>query len=271
MMTIKEDIHIHTSVSSCAMRDATIEKYIERAAGSQFKTLGFSDHLWDSAVSGASKWYSTQNVEHVLQTKDAIMNCAQNNGIKLLFGCETEFTYEGKLCLAEENFDLFDYVLVPHSHTHMGCVMPREYAEDNKRHARFLMDSFMAAVEHPLSSRFTAIVHPFVPGTKYDIYNEVQALIPDSYFYEAFAAAREKGIAIEMNGSTLIYMPDEQIPSCEYVRIYSIAKECGCKFTYGSDSHDFRGERRLDVVERFLEQCRITDADMLTSDSFLKR
>ena len=270
MMTIKEDIHIHTSVSSCAMRDATIEKYIERAAGSQLKTLGFSDHLWDSAVSGASKWYSTQNVEHVLQTKDAIMNCAQNNGIKLLFGCETEFTYEGKLCLAEENFDLFDYVLVPHSHTHMGCVMPREYAEDNKRHARFLMDSFMAAVEHPLSSRFTAIVHPFVPGTKYDIYNEVQALIPDSYFYEAFAAAREKGIAIEMNGSTLIYMPDEQIPSCEYVRIYSIAKECGCRFTYGSDSHDFRGERKLSVVEKFLDLCKITDEDMLTSDSFAK-
>ena len=267
---ITEDIHIHTSVSNCAKRDATIEKYIERAAGGQLTTLGFSDHLWDSAVSGVSKWYSNQNVEHVMQTKDAIMNCAQNHGIKLLFGCETEFTYEGKLCLAEESFDLFDYVLVPHSHTHMACVMPREYAEDNKLHAKFLMDSFMAAVEHPLSNRFTAIVHPFVPGTKYDVYNEIQSLIPNSYFYEAFNAAREKGIAIEMNGSTLIYMPDEQIPDCEYVRIYSIAKECGCKFTYGSDSHDFRGERKLHVVERFLDLCKITDADILTSDSFVK-
>ena len=269
-MMITEDIHIHTSVSNCAKRDATIEKYIERAAGGQLTTLGFSDHLWDSAVSGVSKWYSNQNVEHVMQTKDAIMNCAQNHGIKLLFGCETEFTYEGKLCLAEESFDLFDYVLVPHSHTHMACVMPREYAEDNKLHAKFLMDSFMAAVEHPLSNRFTAIVHPFVPGTKYDVYNEIQSLIPNSYFYEAFNAAREKGIAIEMNGSTLIYMPDEQIPDCEYVRIYSIAKECGCKFTYGSDSHDFRGERKLQVVERFLDLCKITDADILTSDSFVK-
>lgn len=270
-MIIKEDIHIHTNISLCAKADATIDKYIEKAKATQLTTLGFANHLWDSAVSGASKWYSTQNIEHVMQLKKELPSSMEIDGIKLLFGCETEFTYEGKLCLAEENFDLFDYVIVPHSHTHMACVMPREYAEDNKRHAKFLMDSFMAVVEHPLSERFTTIAHPFVPGTKYDIYNEVQALIPDSYFYEAFSAAKEKGIAIEMNGSTLIYMPESRIPSCEYVRIYSIAKECGCKFTYGSDSHDFRDDRKLKVVEAFLDQCKITDDDILKSDRFSKK
>lgn len=267
-MTIKEDIHIHTNISSCAKPDATIDKYIEKAKGSQLTTLGFSNHLWDSAVEGASKWYSTQNIEHVLKLKDELPKDGTIDGIKILFGCETEFTYEGKLCLAEQNFELFDYIIVPHSHTHMACVMPKEYAEDYKRHAKFLMDSFMAVVEHPLSKRFTTIAHPFVPGTKYDIYNEVQALIPDSYFYEAFSAAREKGIAIEVNGSTIVYMPEEKIPSCEYVRIYSIAKECGCSFTYGSDSHDFRDNRKLNVVERFFEQCGINESDILKSEDF---
>ena len=66
-------------------------------------------------------------------------------------------------------------------------------------------------------------------------------------------------------------MPSEQIPTCEYVRIYSIAKECGCKFTYGSDSHGINNARKLEEVERFLDICKITDDDMLTVDEILAR
>ena len=262
-MKITSDLHIHTNLSSCASREATLDAYIERALPLHLKTLGFSNHLWDSAVPGASNWYAPQNVEHVLKLKEELNGRHEINGIRILFGCETEFTYEGKLCLAEENFHHFEYILVPHSHTHMKCVMPQEYAADHARHAKFLMDSFLAVVNHPLSAHFTSIAHPFVPGTKYSIYNEVQSFIPDSYFYEAFSAAKEKGIAIEVNGSCIVYQPEEQIPRCEYVRIYTIAKKCGCTFTYGSDSHDYRDDRKLRLVENFLDICGITEDDFL--------
>ena len=53
--------------------------------------------------------------------------------------------------------------------------------------------------------------------------------------------------------------------------IYSIAKACGCKFTYGSDSHDANSERKLNIVEKFLTQCGIRDCDMLTVDEILAR
>lgn len=260
---IKYDIHIHTNLSSCAARDATVDKYIERAKADGLKTLGFSNHLWDSAIEGASQWYKPQNVEHVLQLRNELPENGEIDGIKVLFGCETEFTYQSKLCIAEENIELFDYILVPHSHTHISCVMPREYANDNKLHAKFLMDSFMNVVNHPLSDHFTAIAHPFVPGTRYNIYNTIQAMIPDSYLREAFCAAKEKNIAIEINGSCIIYMPEEEIPQCEYVRIYSIAKECGCRFTYGSDSHNCKDSIQLGVVERFMDICGITEDDLL--------
>ncbi len=266
-MKITQDLHIHTNLSSCAMRDATVSEYIAKAPNDGLTTLGFSNHLWDSDIPGASNWYLPQNVEHVLKLREELPQKREVNGTRLLFGCETEFTHEGKLCLTAEHFALFDYVLVPHSHTHMKVVMPQEYAQDHHRHARYLMDSFMGVVTHPLAKKITAIAHPFVPGTSYDIYNTVQALIPDSYFREAFSAAREMGIAIEMNGSCLIYQKPEDIPHCEYVRIYSIAKECGCRFTYGSDSHDFRNVRQLILVERFLEQCGIGESDMLTVES----
>lgn len=270
-MKITSDIHIHTGLSSCADRGATFMGYVEAAKNTNLKVLGFADHLWDSAVPGASNWYAPQNVEHVLKLKEELPASREVDGIRLLFGCETEFAYGGKLCLSEENFDHFDFVIVPHSHTHMGLVAPKELIPDDRSHAALIMKSFMQLVTHPLAHRITSVAHPFVAGTSHAKYNDVQSYIPDSYLREAFSAAAEQGVAIEMNGSCLIYMPPEQIPSCEYVRIYSIAKECGCRFTYGSDSHGVRGERGLDEVERFFDLCGITDDDMLTVDEILAR
>ena len=270
-MKITHDVHIHTSLSSCADPAATFQGYVERAKNTNLKVLGFADHLWDSAIPGASRWYEPQNVEHVLKLKKELPESMEMDGIKLLFGCETEFIYGGKLCLAEENFEHFDFVLVPHSHNHMKFVAPPERIKDYKSHAELLMESFMLLVTHPLANRMMSVAHPFVAGTSHSIYNDVQAYIPDSYLYEAFAAAKESGIAIEMNGSCLTYMPSEQIPTCEYVRIYSIAKECGCRFTYGSDSHHFTNERKIEEVEKFFDICGITEADLLTVDEILAR
>ena len=263
MLHIQQDIHIHTSLSSCAQEDATVENYLGRAKEDGLTLLGFSNHLWDQDVPGASNWYRPQNVEHVLALKETLPALAQQSGIRLLFGCETEFTYEGKLCLTEEHMALFDYILVPHSHTHMKIVMPTELGDTPEKHAKFLMDSFMRLVNHPLAHRITAIAHPFVPGTNYAIYNDIQSRIPDSYLREAFTAAREKGIAIELNGSCLTYLPDKEVLCCEYVRIYTIAKECGCRFSYGSDSHSCRTNRKLPLIEAFLSQCGITDEDFI--------
>lgn len=270
-MKIKRDIHIHTSLSACADPSATFMGYVEAAKKTGLDTLGFADHLWDSAIPGVDGWYKPQNVEHVLQLKKELPENREVDGIKLLFGCETEFAYDGKLALSEKNFEHFDYVIVPHSHTHMDLVAPREFIPDDRSHAKFIMKTFMQVVNHPLANRIAVIAHPFVPGTSYDKYNSVQSHIPDSYLREAFTAAKEQGIAIEMNGSCLIYMPSEEIPNCEYVRIYTLAKECGCKFTYGSDSHRTSEDRKLYEVERFFDMCGITENDMLTTEELLAR
>ena len=269
-MKITSDLHIHTNLSSCAHRDATFEGYVANAAKDGLTCLGFTDHLWDSArIPGVTGWYAPQNVEHVLQLKEKLPR--EMDGVRLLFGCETEFAYDGKLCLAEESFEHFDFVIVPHSHTHMGVVAPRERVADHKLHAEFIMETFMKLVTHPLAHKVLSAAHPFVPGTAHPTYDDVQKFIPNSYLYEAFAAAKESGIAIEMNGSCLVYKAPELIPVCEYVRIYSIAKECGCKFTYGSDSHDCNGDRQLKVVEAFMDQCGITEADMITVEDIFAR
>ena len=270
-MKIIADIHTHTYLSSCASREASVEAHVKSAKSCGLSVLGFSDHLWDSNVPGASNWYAPQNVEHVLELKSKLPKDRVIDGVKILFGCETEFTHQSKLCLSEENAELFDYFIVPHSHTHMGVVVPKDRIATLELHAKYLMDSFMALLDHPMIGKATAIAHPFVPGTAFAIYDATQALIPDSYFYEAFAAAREKGVAIELNGSCLHDKSESGLQNCQYARIYTIAKECGCRFTYGSDCHDPSKEsRNVSAVERFFEICKITDADMLTVEEILK-
>ena len=102
--------------------------------------------------------------------------------------------------------------------------------------------------------------------------NQTQALIPDSYFKEAFTAAREAGVAIELNGSCLHDKSEQGLQNCQYARIYTIAKECGCRFTYGSDSHSTVSDSRgIDAVSRFFDICGITEQDMLSLDEIVKK
>ena len=51
------DLHIHTSLSSCAARTADASGYIAAAARGGLELIGFANHYWDEAVPGASGWY----------------------------------------------------------------------------------------------------------------------------------------------------------------------------------------------------------------------
>ena len=53
-------------------------------------------------------------------------------------------------------------------------------------------------------------------------------LISDNTYGELFEIAAARGIGLEINGSV-------EEPEC--YRMFGIAKECGCKFYFGSDAH----------------------------------
>lgn len=135
-MKIRHDIHTHTHLSSCSGdREATPKNVIRMAAELGHTTFGFSNHLWDESVEGESSFYHKQGFTHILTEKEEIFSL-DNCGMKILFGAEVE--YRGKtdtLALNSENAHLLDYVLVPHTHTHMeGFVIPeadkvREFKE----------------------------------------------------------------------------------------------------------------------------------------------
>ena len=123
-MTFTEsDLHVHTSISLCAERTADPLKYIEYGAANGLKTIGFANHYWDEDIPGATPWYQLQNTEHIMQIFGQLGDRSRFP-IKVLIGCETEYAH-GTLGISEKKAEMLDYVLVPHSHTHMnGFVLP---------------------------------------------------------------------------------------------------------------------------------------------------
>ena len=133
-MKITSDLHIHTRLSSCAKPEATVEYYMNKAREMGLKTLGFTDHLWDSAIPNANKFYVPQDFRHISEIR-AELDAADKTGIdRILFGAEGEYDpWRHGVALTPEVAEQLEILLVPNSHTHM--MMPKDCYEPPRRHA----------------------------------------------------------------------------------------------------------------------------------------
>ena len=82
------------------------------------------------------------------------------------------------------------------------------------------------------------MAHPFdAVCCPYD-YRILIEMISDDTFKRLFDKTAEKNIAFEINVSYSKNMTPEELANDCHIRMFSLAKECGCKFTFGSDAHD---------------------------------
>lgn len=119
---VNHDLHCHSTLSACCGdKKQTIRAIYERAVRQGLETQCVTDHLWDRKAPGPSRWYASQDINHVKQGKaelEAIW-AQQGDGPRMVFGCETEYCGGQKLGLTRENFDEFDFVIIPPNHFHM--------------------------------------------------------------------------------------------------------------------------------------------------------
>lgn len=228
------DLHVHTALSACAARDACIAEYCADARESGLPVIGFADHAWDKAVAGASPWYAPQDYERLLARR---AEAERENGLKVLLGAEAEMA-AGVVAFTPESAALLDYIICPHSHTHMkGFVLPAD-AEAPEKHADFLVKSFYALCVHPLARYILGVAHPMYPiGKSADEADEIYAHISDDALFFICQAAAKADLALELNISTLAPIPTERLASLGYARFFRAAKSAGCHFFLGSDRH----------------------------------
>ncbi|WMJ22106.1 PHP domain-containing protein [Paludicola sp. MB14-C6] len=257
-MIFEHDIHVHTFLSSCGNENAKPEHYIEIAKKQGLKVLGFSDHVWDSNVKGAWPWYQPQDISHVLTIKNLLAN--KTNDLKVLIGCEAEFTGNNKVAMTKEHAALFDYVLIPTTHFHMkDYVCPSNITKPYEV-AKLMVQRFNEAVKLDIA---TGIAHPFVPYGFMKQTSECIALISDDEFINSFSLAKEHNVSIEIHRDMFFPVDDTIIDKDIFIRVLSLAKRAGCYFHYGSDSHSIQAFEQRNMIASYMDDCGITESDLL--------
>ena len=255
---IDHDYHIHSFLSSCATDPAqTPEKILACAKERGLSRICLTDHYWDSAVLGASRWYTPQNFDHIAQYR----NLPQADGIEFLFGCETDMDQNGVIGIPPERFDDFDFIIVPTTHLHMkNFTIPIEKLQDSAYRAEMWAWRFEKLLDSNLPMHKVGVPHitsGLINNTGDFAHHETLSRIPTAEITRLFTKAAARGCGIELNSADMREIDYEQVQ-----RFYRIAKACGCKFYLGSEAHmPFEFAPSLSVWEHAIDVLGLTEDD----------
>lgn len=226
------DFHIHSTVSSCCRDESqTPEAILDYAKENGFRKICLTNHFWDEKVNSEAEWIDEHDFSHV----SSVLPLPKDDNIQFLFGCETDMDFNNVLGISEERFDAFDFIIVATTHLHLGGNTVRTKIETPEEAAFHWTDKLENLLIKDLPFHKIGIAHLTTGHILKNRTAEVLSLIPDSTMYPIFRECSRKGVGIELNIKT-ISMTEEQKEI--FLRPYFIAKECGCRFYLGSDSHN---------------------------------
>lgn len=250
-----EDLHCHSHLSSCCSDpNMTPDQLLAHAEQAGYSGICLTDHLWDQAMAGASPWYEPQNIAHVQKSLPL-----PKGNLPFYFGCETELPLSCIPALSKEHFNLFDFVVIPVNHMHMGLLTRLDGIDSEEKMARYMEDRLEKLLTQDLPFSKIGLAHL----TCHLMYKEGSvAKVVRAMNYQRlvsiFSGYAKAGAGIELNAYAFT---DWENHSDDFLKIYFAAKEAGCLFYLCSDAHSLLA---LDAVEKNLPP--IIKALGLTSD-----
>ncbi len=257
---VDNDLHIHSILSLCASDEQqTPEAILKYAIENDLKTVCLTDHFWDETVEGGfTSFYTKQDYAHVTQS----LPLPKAEGIRFLFGCETDMDQYFTIGLARENFDKFDFVVIPTTHFHMeGFTLSEEQCASPENRAKAWVARLEALLAMDLPFHKVGIAHltcGLIAPTREE-YLETVSLIPEADMVRLFTKAAKLGVGIEINKDDMKKIGDE---ADILLRPYKIAKDCGCKFYCASDAHDVNALNEAKaILEAGVDKIGLTEQD----------
>ncbi len=230
---IDHDMHCHTHLFLCSNDEMQSVQNILAFAKTHGYTLQcITDHLWDESVPGASSFYTPQNIAHVRQS----LPLPEDDQVRMVFGCETEYCGGNKLGLSPDSYDKFDFIVIPPNHYHMvGLVRPADRDSEEKI-ADLLVERLEQLSLIDLPWRKVGIAHMtcsliFKEGDQHRVYE----LVDEKRFRAVMRRFARFGAGIEINLSC--FGRDWRKHEDAMLRLYRLAGEEGCKFYLASDAH----------------------------------
>lgn len=234
---VDHDLHCHSGLSACSRDpEQTPQSIFQHAKDHGYTMVCITDHLWDDAVPGASRWYAPQTIEHVKQG----LPYPKDDQVRMVFGCETEYCGGGKLGLHPDHFDEFDFIVIPPNHFHMkDFTRPSSYDTEEKI-ADLMVERLEELAQMDLPWHKVGIAHLnagliFLEGSA----EKVFALVDETRFRAVMRIFSQKGAGIEIN--TSCFPENWREYEDAHLRMFRMAKEEGCKFYLASDAHHPEG------------------------------
>lgn len=196
-MKLVADLHVHTLSSGHAY--STLEEYVAQAKKIGLPAFAITDH--GPAMPGAPHYYHFSNMGMIPEYFD---------GIRIFRGVEANITdSDGKLDLCDEDLDKLDIVMLA---MHPGCGYENQGEQKNTE----------ALIKALQNKRINVIAHPGNP--KFPINIE-----------ETVAAAKAKGVVLEINNSSFVYSRPGSWDRC--LAFAKEVKRQNWVVVLGSDSH----------------------------------
>ena len=188
------------------------------------------------------------------------MPLPKSEKVNFHFGCETELDKHLTLGLSKENFDKFDFIIIPTTHLHMTNFTIDEDQLNREGRANAYVSRIKAVFNMDLPFYKIGIAHATCPLIAKEDWNEHIAIIDsisNDTFEEIFTSAAEKGVGIELNFAIERYEKEDLE---RILRPYRIAKNKGCKFYLGSDAHvPVELDSAKDRFEKLIDALELTE------------
>lgn len=234
------DLHVHTNLSPCAMRDMRIRSIIDAADERGIRYLGLTDHIAEPRES-ARLDITRRELESIKKPMDVFL------------GCEVDIIDIGKQAVTGEMRADVDFIAAAANHFHARSVaQPEDESYDAvKRH-------FLAMLKYACSLEWVDIVvHPLnvFPGTFDPTFLE---LITDDELAEPIELAVKNNVAFEISPRALL----DRAQVYFRMRFLGLCKEAGTKFSIGSDAHRLEAVGQTRVLAPIIRELGITDDDI---------
>ena len=256
---LDHDLHIHSYLSDCSRDpEQNTETILSYAKQYHLKTICLTDHFWDETIPGEVECYRIQNYPHICRC----LPLPQAEGIRFLFGCETELNRFLTLGISKQRMEELDFIIIPTTHFHFrGETMFEEELASVDSRAKAWVRRLDGVLNMDLPFHKIGIAHPTCTaiGIGREEYLQVIEALPENEMKRLFTKAAKLGCGIELNSDDMSF-------SCEeadiVLRPYRIAKECGCKFYLGSDAHHPAGlHEAIPPFKRAIELLELDESD----------
>lgn len=264
-MTIDQDLHVHTTLSLCSNDpDQNPGAIVAWAARRGIRTVCLTNHYWDETMPGGTHpFYQQQDTAHYEAIRTMLP--VDNLGVRLLLGCETEYLGGPWLGLSPERAKRMDFINLPITHLHFeDFVRPRRY-QTPAQVAQLWLERFDQALQLDLPWEKVNFVHlNFLLGFEGQ-HRAILEALPDEALAERFTRCAGQGAKVELNGSVFTHGIWAECPE-QHLRMLSIARDCGCLFTFGSDAHHPQALDDVFANERAAELLGLSEAQIFNPD-----